>query len=256
MNHFIQQAAATRYAAARPYIHPHAIAKIRTFLRLAKPVPQALDVGCGTGQSSVALTAIATHVTGVEPSEEMNRHAMKHKQIGYVQAPAEQLPFTATTFQLITVAIAFHWFERERFLKEAVRVLQPAGWLIIYNGGFLGKVPQKPELEHWYWHDFMTRYPLPSNYNKQPLAENEAHAYGLSFRHRDMYQLELTWSPQELASYLASMSLVNAAIERGDEREEEILSWLNDSLTSLFPAPVMTLTFGGYIEYWQKSRIR
>ncbi len=253
MNHFTHQAAATRYASARPYIHPWAIAKIQAFLRLQTPIQQALDVGCGTGQSSVALTALATNVTGVEPSEEMNRHAILHPQVRYVQAPAEDLPFAAASFQLVTVAMAFHWFERGYFLQEAARVLQTGGWLIIYNGGFLGKMPQKPEIEYWYRHDFMARYPIPSNYNRQPLTENEARPYGFHLLHRETYQLELSWSPQQMAEYLSSMSLVNAVVERGEEREEDVLTWLLSSLTPLFPAEGLALPFGGYIEYWQKA---
>jgi ubiquinone/menaquinone biosynthesis C-methylase UbiE len=253
MNYFTQQAVANLYASARPYIHPWAITKIQHFLHLSQPLPQVLDVGCGTGQSSLALTALARHVIGIEPSEEMTRHALKHSSISYINASAEKLPFADASFPLVTASMAFHWFERGPFLAETARVLQPSGKLIIYSGGFLGKVPKHPELEHWYWRKFMQRYPIPTDFNKQPLTEQEARPYGFHFLHHEMYTLELSWSAQEFAAYLASMSLVNAVVERGEEKAEDALQWLISSLTPLFSHSTIALPFGGHIEYWQKS---
>ena len=252
MNYFTQQAAASRYASARPYIHPWAVARIQRFLRLSRPLPQVLDVGCGTGQSSLALTALARRVVGIEPSTEMTRYALKHDAISYLNAPAEHLPVADSSFPMIAVAMAFHWFERGPFLTEAARVLQGPGWLIIYNGGFLGRVPLHHNLEQWYWHTFLRRYPIPTDFNQHPLTEQEARPYGFHCLHREMYALELSWSAQEFAAYLASMSLVNAVVERGEEKAEEAYLWLLSTLAPLFSNLNIALPFGGQIEYWQK----
>ena len=58
-NQFLHQTSAERYHRARPYFHPVVVEKIREHLQIEGPVASALDVGCGTGQSSVALRAIA-----------------------------------------------------------------------------------------------------------------------------------------------------------------------------------------------------
>jgi ubiquinone/menaquinone biosynthesis C-methylase UbiE len=122
LSYFESRDAAERYVGGRPYFHPLVIKKIRDFLRLREPIPLALDVACGTGQSTVALKEISSRVVGTEVSREMLTLA-REAGVRYVEAPAEDLPFADGSFQLITVALAFHWFDRPRFLAEARRVL-------------------------------------------------------------------------------------------------------------------------------------
>ena len=116
------------------------IEKIRDFLGLREPVPLALDVACGTGQSTLALKEVASQVVGTDTSREMLDRAPREPGVQYVEASAEDLPFADGSFRLVTVALALHWFERSRFLTEASRVLNPGGWLIIYDNGFFGEM--------------------------------------------------------------------------------------------------------------------
>ena len=71
---------------------------------------------------------IAKQVTGVDVSPEMLAQAEARDGVEYVVAPAEELPFEDESYDLVTVGLAFHWFDRERFLPEAHRVLRPDGW--------------------------------------------------------------------------------------------------------------------------------
>lgn len=70
-NAFAHVTAAERYAHSRPYYHPVVVDQIRQTLRLHAPVHRALDVGCGTGQSTLALLELAQEVVGVDPSPAM-----------------------------------------------------------------------------------------------------------------------------------------------------------------------------------------
>lgn len=45
--------------------------------------------------------------------------------------PAEELPFPDGSVDLLTAASAAHWFDIERFLKEAARVLKPHGCIAL-----------------------------------------------------------------------------------------------------------------------------
>jgi predicted TPR repeat methyltransferase len=58
INYFDPKSAAERYAKGRPYFHPQIINRIQAYLSLTEPVARALDVGCGTGLSTIALKAI------------------------------------------------------------------------------------------------------------------------------------------------------------------------------------------------------
>ena len=70
-NYFAYETVAQRYARHRPYFHPRLIERIRRRLNLDEPVESALDVGCGTGQSTVALMALAREVIGADISAPM-----------------------------------------------------------------------------------------------------------------------------------------------------------------------------------------
>jgi ubiquinone/menaquinone biosynthesis C-methylase UbiE len=150
MTYFTHQTAAERYATNRPFFHPLIIAKAKEYLQLKQPLDHALDVGCGTDQSTIALTAIAHRVTGADVSPEMLAFARLHNSdpaITYIQAHAESIPLPDASFDLITASLAFHWFDREHFLTEAHRLLRRGGWLVIYNNAFTGHMHENPAFE-------------------------------------------------------------------------------------------------------------
>ena len=149
MNFFEHKTAAARYARCRPYFHLIVMEHIRSYLKLQAPVGQALDVGCGTGQSAVALKSIAQAVVGTDISPDMLAEVEEVSGIRYVEAPAEVIPLPDASFDLITAGLAFHWFDQDRFLSEAQRLLKSGGWLVNYNNGFSGKALLKNNLMIW-----------------------------------------------------------------------------------------------------------
>jgi len=226
------------------------IKKIRDFLGLREPIPLALDVACGTGQSTVALKEIASRVVGTDVSREMLARAPREAGVRYVEASAEDLPFADGSFQLITVALALHWFDRSRFLAEARRVLEPSGWLIIYDNRFFGEMKENPKHERWYRENYLVRYPSPPRDN-EPLTYDECRKHGLRFVEREIYTNEVSFSAEELASYLMTQSNVTAAVDDGAESPESVREWLVESVAPMFEWPRGTFRFGGTIEYLQ-----
>lgn len=251
-NFFAYQTAAERYAQSRPYFHPLVVGKIKEFLQLQEPVAQALDVGCGTGQSAVALTSIAKQVTATDVSAEMLAQAPSHAHIQYLEAPAEALPLSDNSFDLITVSLAFHWFDRDRFLSEAHRLLRPSAWLIIYNNGFSGRMTENTDYEKWDKQSYQARYPTPPR-NNQPFSSDDAQKHGLHFVHQEAYSNDTAFTVEQLASYLTTQSNVIAAVEQGTESNESVCNWLTGELASMFKASTATFSFGGSIWYLQKT---
>lgn len=49
------------------------------------------------------------------------------------QGQAEELPFGPGEVDLVTAMTAAHWFERQKFLVEADRVLRPGGCLALLS---------------------------------------------------------------------------------------------------------------------------
>lgn len=122
------------YDMSRPRYPAEALATIVEAVAAVNVPPRCIDVGAGTGISTRALIDALPHWTtlAVEPNEDM---ASRARSIGIevVTAPAEALPIEAGTIGLVTVAQAFHWFDRPAFLAEADRVLVPGGVLAIIN---------------------------------------------------------------------------------------------------------------------------
>lgn len=93
---------------------------------------EVLDVAAGTGKLTTAIDDAGHRVVALEPSVEM-LHQLKRQRgsIPAVAGRAEALPFGGETFDLITVAQAFHWFDQSIAVAEFARVLRPGGHLAL-----------------------------------------------------------------------------------------------------------------------------
>jgi len=105
----------------------------------------AVDVACGPGQSTFPLCQYFESVLGLDISEAMIEQATMNLDQVYVKGQgnvtfrvgsAEDLSFLAdNSVDLITVGIAMHWFDVEKFCVECHRVLRPGGVLAAYGYG-------------------------------------------------------------------------------------------------------------------------
>lgn len=107
---------------------------------------QVLDIACGTGDFSIAVAremlrrgGSGGHVTGLDLSDGMLkimagkvRSAGLEDMISFETGDCENLRFADGTFDRVTVAFGVRNFEnRERGLKEMLRVLKPGGKLVL-----------------------------------------------------------------------------------------------------------------------------
>lgn len=252
MNYFAFPTAAERYAAARPRFHRLVAEKIRAHLRLEGKLVRALDVACGTGHSTIALTAIAEQVVGTDISRGMLTQAPREPAISYVEAPAEQLPFARAMFNLLTVSSAFHWLDHTRFLTEAQRVLRDEGWLAIYNNEFAARMKENPAFEPWFRANYGARFPRPPR-QERSLSDAMARKFGFTPAVQDSYDNEAIYSLDEFITYLSTHSNIIAVVEGGQESMASVRSWLQTHLQPFFLTPSATFEFGGTISYFQKG---
>jgi SAM-dependent methyltransferase len=100
-----------------------------------KPGAPVADIGAGTGIFSRLLLEAGFEVTAVEPNAEMRAAAEQDlrsfPRFHSVAAPAEETGLPAASFDAITVAQAFHWFDRVAAQREFRRLLRPDGWVFI-----------------------------------------------------------------------------------------------------------------------------
>ncbi len=94
-----------------------------------KPSGPALDLCCGTGQIGQGLKANGWDVTGLDLSDNMLRASSRHFRVS--QGSAEEMPFAAGSFSLVTCRQTFQFLDGARALSEVRRVLKPGGVFII-----------------------------------------------------------------------------------------------------------------------------
>ncbi|XP_062862261.1 putative methyltransferase DDB_G0268948 [Trichomycterus rosablanca] len=98
------------------------------------PYELAVDLGCGTGQNTRLLACHFKKIVGLDVSEnqlEEARAVPGFENVTYRSGSAEELPFPDGSVDLLTAASAAHWFDPERFLNEATRVLKPCGCIAL-----------------------------------------------------------------------------------------------------------------------------
>ncbi len=119
----------------------------RRVVKLAqiKTGARALDLCCGTGDISFALTRGGAETTGLDFSPQMLEVAaqrqsanskLKIQNLKFIQGDAQQLPFPENSFDIVTVGYGLRnltsW---ERGLDEMLRVAKPGARLIVLDFG-------------------------------------------------------------------------------------------------------------------------
>jgi ubiquinone biosynthesis O-methyltransferase len=101
-----------------------------------------LDVGCGDGEFALELARRGAFVTGIDAAAAMieaaeRRAKRQNADIDFQVATAEQLPFPAEQFDVVTAITILCFVDDARpVFHEVARVLMPGGRLVI---GELGK---------------------------------------------------------------------------------------------------------------------
>lgn len=102
---------------------------------IPRTVDTALDLGAGTGKFTELLVGRARRTLAVEPSERMLQVLRsKFPNVEALIGTAERIPVADASVDVVTVAQAFHWFDRVLALAEISRVLVPGGTLgLLWN---------------------------------------------------------------------------------------------------------------------------
>ncbi|MBJ8103040.1 MULTISPECIES: class I SAM-dependent methyltransferase [Bacillus cereus group] len=96
------------------------------------------DIGSGTGIFSRQLLEKGLNVIGVEPNDDMRKMAEQslklYSRFQSIKVTAENTTLKEHSVDLVTVAQAFHWFDKVAFKIECQRILKPkANVALVWN---------------------------------------------------------------------------------------------------------------------------
>ena len=122
------------YARARGAPPPELFDAVALFV---PPPADALEIGCGPGNASLPLLIRGFRIHAVELGE--NLAAFARQRLAAFPFTVEVGKFEDASLQaasvdLVVCSSAFHWLDRDRALRQAVKVLKPGGALALIWG--------------------------------------------------------------------------------------------------------------------------
>ncbi len=205
----------TDYEAARPSYPPDAVAWFVRHLRIGAECRVA-DVAAGTGKFTRLLEPTGAALVAVEPVPGMRATFRRVlPALPLVAGTAEAMPFAAASFDAVTVAQAWHWFDHARATAEAARVLAPGGRLgLVWNA----RDRTEPWVDEvWSIMDRVEKHaPWRDHDNWRDSAAQEMPGFGPLHRAEFRHGQRIT--PEGVVRRVASVSHV--AVLPGAEREK------------------------------------
>ncbi len=140
---------------------PYIVSRLLHFLK-PEPGKTYLDIGCGTGNYTIALADKGIYFIGIEPSEEMLKEARRRcDTITWKRGTAEQIPAADNSFDgVIATLTIHHWKDINRALKEIGRVLNANGRIVFFTAD--------PEQIKAYWLNYYFPLMIRSSIEQMP----------------------------------------------------------------------------------------
>ncbi len=188
----------------------------------------AWDCGTGNGQAARELARHFDRVYATDASADQIAQALRHERIEYRVERAEDVSLGDACVDLVTVAIAVHWFDLEPFYQAVRRVAKPQGILAVWMYDLpvidpaIGRI-----LEHYYSDVVAGYWPerfhfMAERYQTLPFPFEEIQP--------PAFEMRADWELAQVAGFLDSWSATRRyQKERGQHPVSQIWQELSDA---------------------------
>jgi SAM-dependent methyltransferase len=125
------------YVNGRPRYSDRLVARLASEMRLG-PQSRVLDLGCGPGSLTLPLARYSGTTIGVDVDTDMIATARRAAEIAGLDidwrvGTSFDLAADLAPLDLVTIARAFHWMDREATLKRLDELISPGGAVALVN---------------------------------------------------------------------------------------------------------------------------
>ena len=245
----------------RPFLHKQVIAQFQNDID-KQQFAFGLDIGCGSGLSTKALRSVCANVIGTDISPEMINVAREvcgqDENIAFLVSSAEDLTMSDlpisnpaiknARIDIVTAAGAIQWIDKDIFLSNMHQLMNEDGYLLIYDFAISDTMLENPAYTDW-WHDqYLMEFPRP--YRNESIWKNEDTApYGFCMLHQLDLKMEHPFDLPSFIEFMMIQSNVNAKIENGERKEQDVYQWFQKTLSPIFHDQTQHFIFKGYSWY-------
>jgi ubiquinone/menaquinone biosynthesis C-methylase UbiE len=182
----------------------------------------AWDCATGNGQAATVLAEYFEKVEASDISEAQISNAIKKENIEYHICSAESTPFSNDSFDLVTVAQAYHWLNWKEFHNEATRVGKPNSIVAIWTYSTLFSGDEKVNaLIHHFYRDITGPY-----WDKERKYVDEEYAT-VDFDFEELpsqkFQTVVKWHREQLEGFFQSWSAVRNYIKANNQNPVDLI---------------------------------
>jgi ubiquinone/menaquinone biosynthesis C-methylase UbiE len=164
----------------------------------------AWDCATGNGQATVGLIPYFARIIATDASSQQIAEAKLHSKVSYIVATAEQTPLADSSVDLVTVSLAAHWFNHDRFHEEVRRVVKPGGIIACWTYDLQTVSPEVDAIVKRLYSETLGKFWAP----QIRYIEDGYQSLPFPFEHVNSpsFDLKKTWDLPRLVAYMRTWS--------------------------------------------------
>ena len=173
----------------------------------------AWDSATGNGQAAVVLADHFKKVIATDISTAQIEKAVKKDNIEYSVCSAESTPFADNTFDLVTVAQAYHWIKWKEFKEEVTRVGKPNSVIAVWT--YYNRITEDEKIDEAV-QDFYDNVTKPYWDYERKYVEEKYSTVEFDYELLPVKEFEtvLHWQREDLLGYVSSWSAIQKFIKQ------------------------------------------